>query len=366
MAQQEVRLGHPYYMHEAIHQQPEAVAAMLEQHAKATIDAAVTLAQKRRIYLVGIGTSWHAALTAEHWFRHFCRGQPEAQAWHSFEFVAYPPPLSADDAAIIISHRGTKTYSFEALDVARERGALTIAITSTNPGPRIMAADLKFHTLEQERSAAFTVSYTAALAVLAQLAVQMGAIVGGSPAGESLDELDELPTLMQGVLDRQQTVDDLARRYSNKERYVFTGWGPNTAQAYEVALKIQETSYRSTEGFQVEQLLHGPFLATTGDRLMTLIAPPGPGYDRSVAIARAAAELGAPVWALTQEGDETLALASTETFSLPPVAEIWSPFLYILPLQLFSYYLSLANGSNPDSFRRDQPPFAAAMSHYSL
>ena len=165
MVQQEVRQSHPYFMYDSIHQQPSAMTAMLERHGQGAKEIASLLGQKRRIYLVGIGTSWHAALTAEHWFRHFAAGQPEVQAWHSFEFASYPPPLGPDDAAIIISHRGTKTYSFESLNVARARGALTLAVTSTDPGPRIMEANIKLHTVEPERSAAFTVSYTSAMAV---------------------------------------------------------------------------------------------------------------------------------------------------------------------------------------------------------
>ena len=367
MVQPEVRTGHPYYMYEAVHQQPEAVAAMLERHAAQAGEVARHLAGKRRLFLVGIGTSWHAALTGEHWFRQLAGIQPEAQAWHSFEFVAYPPPaLGPDDAVIIISHRGTKTYSFEALDVAKERGALTIAISSTDPGPRLGPADIKFQTVAQEKSAAFTVSYTAALAVMAQIAIELGLLGGLNAAKGARGELERVPSLMQGVLDRQQEVAVLAERHQDRDRYLFTGWGPNAAQALEVSLKIKETSFSSTEGFQVEQLLHGPFIATPSNSLLTLIAPPGPGYRRSVEIARAASEIGAPVWALVQEGDEELASLVNEVTALPAVDEIWSPFLYVLPLQLLTYYLALAKGCQPDRFRRDDPAFAAAHSHYVL
>ena len=367
MVQPEVRTGHPYYMYDAVHQQPEAVAAMLQRHASQAREVAGQLAGKRRLFLVGIGTSWHAALTAEHWFRQLAGIQPEAQAWHSFEFVAYPPPsLGPDDGVIIISHRGTKTYSFEALDVAQERGALTISISSTDPGPRLGPAEIKFQTVEQEKSAAFTVSYTCALAVMAQIAIELGLMASVPAANGARSELERVPALMQSVLDRQQEVATLADRHQDHERYLFTGWGPNAAQALEVSLKIKETSFSSTEGFQVEQLLHGPFIATPSNSLLTLIAPPGPGYRRSVEIAHAAAEIGAPIWSLVQDGDEELASLANEVMRLPAVAEIWSPFVYVLPLQLLTYYLALAKGCQPDRFRRDDPAFAKAHSHYVL
>ena len=66
--------------------------------------------------------------------------------------------------------------------MARARGALTIAISSTNAGPRLESAEIKFQTVEPEKSAAFTVGYTAALAVMAQIAIELGLMGGVSAA----------------------------------------------------------------------------------------------------------------------------------------------------------------------------------------
>ena len=364
--QQEIRSGHPYFMYDAMHQQPEAITRMLETHSQQAKEVASRLAEKRRVYIVGIGTSWHAALIGEHWFRHFALGTPEVQAWHSFEFVAYHPPLDEDCAAIIVSHRGTKTYSFQALELAKERGALTVAITSTNPGPRILASDILFHTIEQERSAAFTVSYTTAMTVLGMLAAQLGILVGGPTSAEELRQLERVPEAVKDVLQRQQLIQSTVERFQDRERYLFTGWGPNTATAYEIALKMKETSYTSTEGFQVEQILHGPFVGTSEGCLLTLIAPPGLGYQRSLDIANAAKELGTPTWALVQNGDEDLSTLATETFTLSAVPELWNPLVYVVPLQLFTYFVALARECHPDVFHLNDPRFAAARTHYSL
>jgi len=365
LTQQQVRSSHPYFMYDAIQDQPLAVARMLETHSQQAEEVASRLAEKRRLYLVGIGTSWHAALIGEHWFRHFTAGAPEVQGWHSFEFVAYPPPLDENCAAIVISHRGTKTYSFQALELAKERGALTVAITSTNPGPRIQAGDILFHTVEQERSAAFTISYTSALAVLGMLAAQMGIQSGASTAGE-LGQLERIPELMRDALHRERLVQGMAERFHDRERFLFTGWGPNTANAYEAALKMKETSYTDNEGFQVEQILHGPFVATSAGSLLTLIAPPGPGYGRSLDIAHAAGELGTPIWALVQDGDQDLSALATEAFTLGVVPELWSPLVYVVPLQLFTYFVALARECNPDIFHQNDPKYAAARRHYTL
>ena len=365
--QQEIRQAHPYFMYDAIVNQPEAMAQMLDRHAARAREVAAVLAAKRNIYIVGIGTSWHAVLVAEHWFRRFAGPNIQVQGWHSFEFCGYPPPLGPEDAVIIISHRGTKTYSFLALELAKEKGAYTVAVTSTDPGPRLQVADVSLHTVQPERSAAFTISYTTALTVLAMLAVEMGAALGGDGDVSQLrDRLLDVPAAVADVIDRQQDVQSVVEHYTDRQQFISVGWGPNTANAYEVALKIKETSASDCEGLQVEQLLHGPFCSVDDQCLVTLIAPPGPGYERSLDIARAAAAAGAPVWALVQEGDEELASLASASFAMKPLPELWSPLSYVVPLQLFTYYLALSRGKHPDLFQQDNPRQAAARTHYGL
>jgi glucosamine--fructose-6-phosphate aminotransferase (isomerizing) len=364
---QEIRQGHPYFMYDAIMAQPQAIREMLRRHAAAVQEIAATIVKKRRLYLVGIGTSWHAALVAEHWLRLFTIGSLEVQAWHSFEFCGYPPPLDQDHAVVVISHRGTKTYSFLALEMAKAHGAYTVAITATDPGPRIQIGDVTLNTVEQEHSAAFTVSYTTALTVLALLAAAVGSWVDSSERVPLLRaQLEEVPEAIGQVLARQAVVQQAARRFQARQRFIAVGWGSNTANAYEVALKMKETVACDSEGLQVEQILHGPFCSVDHRCLLTLIAPPGPGYERAMNIARASMDVDAPVWALVQEGDELLSKLATVAFALPPLPEMWSPLVYVVPLQLFTYYLALARGTHPDLFQQNNPKQAAARQHYDL
>ena len=367
----EVRHEHPYFMHDAILGQPEAMALMLERHAAGAREVAEALASKRNIYIVGIGTSWHAVLVAEHWFRRFAGPKIQVQGWHSFEFCGYPPALGPEDAVIIISHRGTKTYSFLALELAKEKGAYTVAVTSTDPGPRLQVADVSFHTVSPERSSAFTISYTTALTLLALLASELGEILGvdlgvDGEAARMKDRLLDVPGAVADIIDREQDIARVVEQFADRQRFISVGWGPNTGNAYEVALKIKETSASDCEGLQVEQLLHGPFCSLDDQCLVTLIAPPGPGYERSLDIARASAAAGAPVWALVQEGDEDLSSLASASFPMKPLPELWSPLACVAPLQLFTYHLALQRGKHPDLFQQDNPKQAAARVHYNL
>ena len=351
------RTQHPYHMYDAIVAQPDAIRSVISTQQERCAEVAEVLSRKRRIYVVGIGTSWHAALAGAS----IMDAGPEAFACNSFEFCVTPPRITSDDAVIVVSHRGTKRSSYDALDVANDLGAYTVAITSTDPGPRILVADAGIRTVEQEKSAAFTISYTAALTVLALLNLGMAGRLDDPANG-----LDALPQQIAGILGAEEDVRAVVDEHRARRRYISAGWGANRANAYEVALKIKETSRADCEGFQTEQLLHGPFCSLDSDCVLTLIAPAGEDRGRSVDLAEAARELGTPVWALTNRADGKLEDAGARTFPLPDCPSYLMPIASVVPLQLFTYHLALARGTHPDLFQQNDPLQAAARTHYDL
>lgn len=252
------RSKHPYHMYDAIQRQPQAMAEMLTKHADRVTKVAATIKGKRRLYLVGIGTSWHAALVGEYWFRRMAPNSLEVQAWHSFEFHSYPPKVGPDDAVLVISHRGTKTYSFLALEQAKAAGAYTISITSNQPGQRIQVADDVLNTVDAEVSAAFTISYTSALMVLGMLASAL--TEEGSDRAAANAGLAKVPEVAGRVLSGGDSIREAADRFQDRKRFICVAAGPNTANAYEVALKMKETSRADSEGYPCGATAARPFL----------------------------------------------------------------------------------------------------------
>ena len=116
-----------------------------------------------------------------------------------------------------------------------------MAVTSTDPGPRLRVADTSFQTVSPERSSAFTISYTTALTVLAMLASELG---GNGETAQLRDRLLDVPAAVADAIDREQEIADVVAQYGDLQRFISVGWGPNTGNAYEVALKIKETQRR--------------------------------------------------------------------------------------------------------------------------
>ena len=143
--------------------------------------------------------------------------------------------------------------------------------------------------------------------------------------------------------------------------------GANASTAYEAALKMKEANYTTTEGLHLEQYLHGPFVSTDEGCLVTFIAPPAGGpEDRTADIMRTVTEIGARTAAIVQTGDDARAELVGTAISVPECAESFSPIVYLAPLQLLTYWLSVELGHNPDTFRLDHPRFLSARRHYTL
>src|SRR5207247_4129815 len=259
-----------------------------------------------------------------------------ARAFPSFEFKSYWPDPDARTGVVVVSHRGSKRYSVEALAKARAGGGVGVAITGKG-AEGLASADYVLRTVDQEHSAAHTVSYTCALALFAALAAALG---DDDDLAHALGELPDQLALLLG----QEAWAELAGRFADRHRYWFVGGGPNTATAYEAALKMGEAAHATSAGFNCEQFLHGAWAALEAEDAVFLVAPPGPSHERCLAVARVVKEIGAPLIALVREDDREIAPLAAETIAIPEIDEMLSPILTVVPLQLFVYHTALRRG----------------------
>jgi glutamine---fructose-6-phosphate transaminase (isomerizing) len=353
----ERRNGHPYHMYDAIFAQPEAFVRVLEKNEQAVEEFAAGASSCGRLFLVGIGTSYHAARVGEHLFREYGGGL-DARAIHSFDFALYGPELTPGDCIVGVSHRGTKRYTARALERALEAGCRTALVTGEGASVSVRTGAV-FKTVAQERSAAHTVSYAAAVSILAHLAGRIGYHRTGSEtlAGEFLR--NELPAALGAALGAEKRVEALAREHLARRRIWLLGGGPSAVIAEEVALKIKETSYLQAEGTSTETMLHGPFQCVEAEDLFVLVAPSGAAQGRTLEVAELVAEIGGSCL-IVGDGTTHPPQGTAELLAVPEVPEPFSALSCVVPLQLFAYHLALARGTNPDNFRADDPRFARA------
>ncbi|MDX6536348.1 MAG: hypothetical protein QOD37_689, partial [Gaiellales bacterium] len=301
-------------MRETMWRQPDDLRRVLSDPAPA--QRAAERIAGRRVLLCGTGTSWHAA----------CHGAAllrlaglEAWAVQADESVLHGPAAAADDALVLLSHRGTKHYTGEALARARAAGASTVQISSIGaPG-----ADIE--TCEPERSSAFTSSHLCAVARLCQIASALGAELGA---------LGDLPAAVAAEL------DDLALDVPPPARLLqYVGSGGNAWTAAEGALKVRETAYVASAGYSMEYLLHGPSVAVGERDALVALDGGGPAAERLAVVADACEGHGARVHRFRRD-------ALGEPLSIFPLTAI---------VQRIALEAAERTGSDPDTFGKDLP-----------
>ena len=361
--------GSPTGLYRSIHAQPQAVRELLADW-DGPARAAELLSNANRIFVSGIGTSYHASVVGEYLLRFV-----GADAWavRSFEFVHYPRPLHADDGVIVVSHRGSKLHGIGALQRAAENGVVTVGITGKSS--KMQGADVLIETVEQDPSSTHSISYVGALVRLSQVAVRLGELTGNEEQAQRLKQgLAQLPALMEDILSRENQVRQIAQEaVAESRRIYFVGAGPNAVTAPEGALKAKEASYVTTEGFELEQAIHGPQVAFEVDDLLIPISVRGAAQSRIADFLLALSEIGSRVWMIGEAPTpETAALFSRQGWSRFAVCdgvdlpEELTPLLTVLPVQLLADFLAAARGTNAESFRKDQEAYDKASSSFQM
>ncbi|HJS27344.1 MAG TPA: SIS domain-containing protein [Actinomycetota bacterium] len=292
--------------------QPEQLEAVLERPLPRS--AVERLRNATRIWLVGTGTSQHAAEIGAWMFQ---EGGRAAHAMSSMAFANRAPPFADGDALVLISHNaGAETaYAGAAWTSASRAGLPAVAITRVGgalPDP--------VETVEKETSHTYTVSYTAALVQLARLAFELGA------TAFSPDVLARVSDAVRSAFADQAPIEQPGRLL------VFTGEGPAGVTAREGALKVREASRFPAEGYDVEYLLHGHAVPLdASDHLVTLAPPDTQGLTAGVEAA--ARTVGIAVTRLEEAAD------------LPPLL---AQIPLTVRLQALALRFALERDRNPD------------------
>lgn len=339
-------------MYRTLTRQPDDLRRVLADGWGPARDASRLIGDARRIFVTGVGTSYHAALAGGWLLRAAGR---DARAVLSYDFATYPEsyPLGPDDAVVVMAHTGVKSYSKLALDRAAQAGAAVVSVGSRaaeHPGSMLV-----LRTIDRETSAAYTSSHLTAMATLAMVADELG--VTGLRT-----HLEAMPDQIADMIDRQETIRPIAERAAGQKVYAFGG-GPSEVTALELVIKAREAALHPLDGLATEQFFHGPIVAANAGDLAVVVNPHGEASLRTGAVATAFAEVGGEVWVV---GESIPALPDAPTFRLPIVPEVLSMLLSVVPIQLFAYHLAATKGTHPDTFRRDDPTYKDAFALLTL
>ncbi|MBN1652977.1 MAG: glutamine--fructose-6-phosphate transaminase (isomerizing) [Deltaproteobacteria bacterium] len=357
------KAGYKHFMLKEIFEQPRAIEDTLRgrldrEHGEISGEEIGLSKQEiqdiQRIYLVACGTSYYAAMTGQYYFERLARIRSNLEL--ASEFRGRDPVIGEGDLVVAISQSGETLDTLMAAKAAKEKGAKVISISNVigSAIPRISDASFYTHA-GPEIGVASTKCFTAQLSALLMLSIYIASHNGALEAKrvKSLIEgLARVPQQMREVLQgTRQLVVNLAKRYVEAKDVLFLGRGLNLPVALEGALKLKEISYVHAEGYAAGEMKHGPIALIDANLPVIVLVPDDDCRERTKSNLQEAKARGAKIIAVATEGDEEIHGMSDEVVEIPRTDNEFIPFLTVLPLQLYAYYVADFKGTDVDQPR---------------
>ncbi len=339
------RGGFKHFMLKEIHEQPKAVGDTVRGLISSGEILPFSLKDFRRVILIACGTSYHACLVGKFWMEKLV-GVP-VEVVYASEFRYADIPVSDKDLVIGVSQSGETIDTKFAMNMAKEKGATTVALVNVVGSSIDREADHSVYThAGPEIGVAATKTFTAQLAALYYLSLRE------NPDRETLiGDLMQVPSLIETVLEKAEEVERIAEKFLKKKNFLYLGRYLNYPIALEGALKLKEISYIHAEGYPAGEMKHGPIALIDENMPVVVIAPQDRVYEKTLSNIEEVRTRKGTVVSVGFEGDERLRKLSSDLMEIPHVPEDITPFLTVVPLQLLAYFIASKLGLDVDQPR---------------
>ena len=350
-----------HFMQKEIHEQPKAVADTAEVFLNAGFipenfgDQARTIFNDiRSIKILACGTSYYAGLTAKYWMEAIAKIRCDVEIASEYRYrqvITDPKEL-----IVTISQSGETLDTLEALKFAKSLGhrySLSICNVMESALPR--ESELVLYTRAgAEIGVASTKAFTTQLMALFGLAVTLGKLRGvvdeATEAGY-IQELLQVAGSIQHALNLEPQIASWASLFAAKPSALFLGRGIHYPIALEGALKLKEITYIHAEAYPAGELKHGPLALVDNNMPVVVIAPKDSLLDKVKANMQEVGARGGELFVFTDLDSEFNATEGVHVIRTPRHVGILSPIVHTIPVQLLSYHVALAKGTDVDKPR---------------
>lgn len=343
-------------MLEEIRLQPD----FLRNNGKPILDSLSTelkrrdISKIRNVFIIGCGDSYFSALANRMSLMEMTGLYVEPL--EALEFSRYVVNHMPEGSAVIgVSNSGTVSRTIEGVSRARQKGALTFAITTKATTPLAQAVDIplivntppniKERPGQPPVVTPGSVTYIASLLGVYCVGLSFGLKIGSVSSANANARLEELSHVADSIARTIEAVEPLARDYAQKlsadKRIIILGGGPNYATAFFGMAKFFESLRQPASAVEMEEWAHEEFFVSDENAVEFVIVPPGESRDRAFEQMRAAREMRASIVAIGSDSDKDLGSAADLVFPVKgQVRELLTPFVYCVPFELFTCYLA--------------------------
>ena len=354
------RSGYETFMLKEIFEQPEGVAETIGdrvRHGHLVLDglgmSEEELRVLKRIVIVACGTAYHAGVVGRYAIEEWGRVPVEPDV--ASEWIYRNPVIDPGTLVIGISQSGETRDTIQAMKLAREKGARTVAITNMMGSQITREVDSVLYTRTGlEVGVAASKTFTAQIALLFLIGLKVAQCRGTLPEKDVefiLDEVYDLPAKMQRFLDADHPIEDIAQRFYDKPFFLYLGRHIGLPVALEGALKLKEISYIPTEAYSAGEMKHGPIALLEEGTPVVVVATRIHVYEKIVSNIQETRARGAHVIAIATDGNEDIQHHADDVIYVPESPAFLQAALAVLPLQLLAYRIARLRGLNVDQPR---------------
>ncbi|MCX7829154.1 MAG: glutamine--fructose-6-phosphate transaminase (isomerizing) [Thermanaerothrix sp.] len=353
--------GYPHYMAKEIHEQGTVLRSTLKGRLKeGSVDLGDDvhwtpefLGSLRRIHLVACGTSYYACLVAERVLERWTTLDVKVDI--ASEYRYRDVRIGPDTLAVFVSQSGETADTLAAQRKVRAMGGRCLGITNVRGSTLAREVhDLLLLKAGPEIGVAATKTFMGQLGALYLLALKLGWDRGDLNPAEAerlASILLKLPYEVERVLERESEIKKAAEKFSGFDNFLFLGRGFSYPIALEGALKLKEISYVHAEAYAAGEMKHGPIALLEPNVPVMVVIPKDGLYEKTLSNVQEARARRSPVVAVASDGDDLIGQMADMVVRIPRCDECFSPFLSVIPLQMFAYHVALLRGREIDQPR---------------
>ena len=334
--------GYDHFMIKEINEQDTSIQNTLTQRENVQQIVDELKGDINRVVFVACGTSYHASLIGKYLIEPLAGIPTEVLLASEFKYSART--LDEKTLVIFISQSGETADTLKALDIANETSK-TLAIVNVVGSSMTRRAQYVIQTQAgPEIGVAATKTYVSQLTAIYLFA---GLLAGDE---ELLSKLEKVPDYINEILKDCDVIKQLSVKYRYAKDFFYLGRGYAYPTALEGALKLKEITYIHGEGYAAGELKHGPLALIDKGIPVVVLLPPGDNLEKTMSNLEEVRARGADVLAIGACKDKEQFTHAKDIFLInDEVDEIIAPLVYIVPLQLLSYYVAISKeGVDPD------------------
>jgi glucosamine--fructose-6-phosphate aminotransferase (isomerizing) len=333
--------GYAHYMLKEIHEQPQVARELIHlmEDSPNVLPYLERIINARNLYLVGCGTSYHAALLGSVYFA-WLAGRLAIPVIAPQFISQYGPVIDQRDVVVFISQSGETKDILNAVEITRQKEAGILGLVNViGSSLSRLVDDYLPLACGYEISIPATKTFVNQAVALLYLALKMGDVPTAS--------LFQLPSLLSATLETAESqirkiIPDLV---AWDDLYCL-GYGATFPIALEGALKLKKITYAHCEGMLSTEFKHGPLSAVKDGYPVLFVAGP---EDVPIIVSgiNEVSCRGGRTFVIGEDNSSIQANADHHIV-LPQAGPLLNPLEAVISLQLLSYHLSLARGIDPD------------------